>query len=75
MDSKSPIVSAAETHALLESVRCHYWSLVGSFSSTKGGEVSIKMKKDIWAEITQHVNAMGFGQKRTTAIKILVEES
>lgn len=66
MDSKSPNFSAAETHALLEGVRCHYRSLVGSFSSAKGGEVSSKMKKEIWAGITQHVNAMGFGQKRTT---------
>ena len=29
MDSKSPNFSAAETHALLEGVRCHYRSLVG----------------------------------------------
>ena len=66
MDSKSQNFSAAETHALLEGVRCRYRSLVGSFSSAKGGVVSSKTKKEIWAGITQHVNAMGFGQKRTT---------
>uniref|UniRef100_A0A8C1LPJ6 Myb/SANT-like DNA-binding domain-containing protein n=1 Tax=Cyprinus carpio TaxID=7962 RepID=A0A8C1LPJ6_CYPCA len=54
--------TVAETHALLESVKCHYASIVGS--SVAGGMVTNKRKKDIWVEITQNVNAMGSGQKR-----------
>lgn len=38
-------------------------SIVGS--SVAGGMVTNKRKKDIWVEITQNVNAMGSGQKRT----------
>ncbi|GAA6083814.1 uncharacterized protein LOC107710894 [Tachysurus ichikawai] len=63
MDSKGPNFTVAETHALLEGVKCHYASIVGS--SVAGGMVSNKRKKDIWVEITQNVNAMGSGQKRT----------
>jgi len=66
MDSKGPNFTVAETHALLEGVRCHYGSIVGRFSSSKGGELTNKKKNDIWVEITQNVNAMGSGQKRTT---------
>lgn len=60
--------TVAEIHALLEGVYgCyHYASVVGSFNSTKGGEVTNKKKKDICDEITQNVNAMGCDQKRTT---------
>jgi len=63
MDSKGPNFTLAETHALLEGVKCHYASIVGS--SVAGGMVTNKRKKDIWVEITQNVNAMGSGQKRT----------
>ncbi|KAJ8003997.1 hypothetical protein DPEC_G00154220 [Dallia pectoralis] len=66
MDSKGPNFTIAETHALLEAVRGHYASIVGRFNYTKGGEVTNKKKKDIWFEITQNVNAIGSGQKRTT---------
>ena len=31
--------------------------------------MSSKMKKEIWSGITQHVNAMGFGQKRKTELR------
>ncbi|ROJ25258.1 Spondin-1 [Anabarilius grahami] len=63
MDSKGPNFTVAETHALLEGVMCHYASIVGS--SVAGGMVTNKRKKDIWVEITQNVNTMGSGQKRT----------
>lgn len=63
MDSKGPNFTVAETHALLEGVKCHYASIVGS--SVVGGMVTNKRKKDIWVEITQNVNATGSGQKRT----------
>jgi len=39
---------------------------LNSFSSAKGGELTNKNKNYIWVEITQNVNAMGYGQKRTT---------
>ena len=66
MDSKGPNFTAAETNALMEGVRCYYASIVGRFNSTKGGEVTNKKKKEIWEKITQNVNDVGFGQKRTT---------
>ncbi|GAA6093590.1 uncharacterized protein LOC107710894 [Tachysurus ichikawai] len=63
MDSKGPNFTVAETHALLEGVKCHYASIVES--SVAGGMVTNKRKKDIWVKITQNVNAMGSGQKRS----------
>lgn len=66
MDSKGPNFTVAETHALLEGVRCLYASIVGCLNSTKCGELTNKMTRDVWVEITQNVNAMGSGQKRTT---------
>lgn len=63
MDSKGPNFTAAETHALLEGVKRHHASIVGS--SVAGGMVTNKRKKDIWVEITQNVNAVGSGQQRT----------
>lgn len=63
MDSKGPNFTVAETHALLEGVKHNYASIIGSSSS--GAIVTNKKKKDIWIEITQNVNAMGSGQKRT----------
>lgn len=66
MDSKGSNFTVTETHALLEGVRHHYASIVGRFSSTKGGELTNKKKNDAWAEITRNVNATGSGQKRTT---------
>lgn len=63
MDAKGPNFTAAETHALLEGVKCNYASIVGN--SVAGGMVTNKKKKDIWFDITQNVNAMGSGQKRT----------
>lgn len=68
MDSKRPNFTIAETHTLLEGVRSHYDSIAGSFNSAKGGgwKLTNKKKKDIWDVITQNVNAMGCGQKRTT---------
>ena len=62
MDSKGPNFTVAETHALLEGVKRHNASIVGS--SVASGMVTNKKKKDIWVEITQNVNAMGSGQKR-----------
>ena len=65
MDSKGPNFSVAETCALLEGVRGNFASIVGGFSSAKGGEVTKKGKDNIWEDITNHVNATGYGQKRT----------
>ena len=55
----------AETCALLEGVRGNFASIVGGFSSAKGGEVTEKEEDNIWEDITNHVNATGSGQKRT----------
>ncbi len=66
MDSKGPKFTAAETQALLEGVRNHYDVIVGCFNSTKDGELTHKTKQDIWVEITQNVNEMGSGHRRTT---------
>ena len=63
MDSRGPNFTVAETHALLEDVKCHYASIVGS--SIVGGMAMNTRKKDIWLEITQNVNAMGSGQEMT----------
>uniref|UniRef100_A0A673J8X3 Myb-like domain-containing protein n=1 Tax=Sinocyclocheilus rhinocerous TaxID=307959 RepID=A0A673J8X3_9TELE len=65
MDSKGPNFTVAETCALLEGVRANFASIVGGFSSAKGGEVTKKGKHNIWEDITNHVNAMGSGQQRT----------
>lgn len=62
MDSNGPDFTVVQTHALLEG-KCHYASIVGS--SVAGGMVTNKRNKDIWVEITQNVNAMGSGLKRT----------
>lgn len=66
MDSKASNFTVAETHALLDGVRHHYASVVGCFCSTKGGELTNKKINDVWAEITNNVNATGPGQKRMT---------
>lgn len=63
MDSNGPDFTVVQTHALLEGAKCHYASIVGS--SVAGGMVTNKRNKDIWVEITQNVNAMGSGLKRT----------
>ena len=63
MDSKGPHFTVAETYALLEGVQGNFASLVGGFSSAKDGEVTNKGKYNIWEGITNHVNAMGSGQK------------
>ena len=65
MDSRSCNFTAAETNALLEGVRCHYDTIVGSFNSVKGGDTN-KKKNDVWSLITENVNAIGSGQRRTT---------
>lgn len=52
----------AETCALLEGVRGNFASIVGGFSSAKGGEVTEKEEDNIWEDITNHVNATGSGQ-------------
>ena len=65
MDSKGPNFSVAETCALLEGVWGNLALIVGGFSSAKGGEVSKKGKENIWEDITNHVNAAAFSQKRT----------
>ena len=56
-DSKGPNFGVAETCALLEGVRGNFASIVGGFSSAKGGEVTNKGKDNIWEDITNHVNA------------------
>ncbi|KAF3856839.1 hypothetical protein F7725_017562, partial [Dissostichus mawsoni] len=53
MDKKGPNFTSAETHALLQSVRNNYDSIVGSFN-TEGG-----------ASKLDNVNATGSGHKRT----------
>ncbi|KAF4095434.1 hypothetical protein G5714_024512 [Onychostoma macrolepis] len=63
MDSRSCNFTAAETNALLEGVRCHYGTIVGSFNSAKDTN---KKKNDVWILITENVNAIGSGQRRTT---------
>ena len=65
MDSRSCNFTAAETNALLEGGRCHYDTIVGSFNSAKGGDTN-KKKNDVWILITENVNAIGSGQRRTT---------
>ncbi|KAI2644830.1 Myb-related transcription factor, partner of profilin [Labeo rohita] len=65
MDSKGPNFTVAETCALLEGVRANFASIVGGFSSAKGGEVTKTVKHNIWEDITIHVNSMGSGQRRT----------
>ncbi|XP_033962461.1 uncharacterized protein [Pseudochaenichthys georgianus] len=62
MDKKGPNFTSAETHALLQSVRNHYDSIVGIFNREGG---STKVKSGIWMEVTDHVNATGSGHKRT----------
>ena len=54
-----------KTHPLLEGVRSHYASIVGSFHFTKGGEMTHRKRKDIWEEITQDGNAVESGQRMT----------
>ncbi|KAM4573917.1 fatty acid 2-hydroxylase [Odontesthes bonariensis] len=66
MESKGPNFTVAETYALLEGVRANFATIVGGFSSAKGGEVTKKGKESIWEDITNRINAMGCGQKRTT---------
>lgn len=63
MDSRSCNFTAAETNALLEGVRCHYGTIVGSFTSAKDTN---KKKNDVWILITDNVNVIGSGQRRTT---------
>uniref|UniRef100_A0A673KV62 Myb-like domain-containing protein n=1 Tax=Sinocyclocheilus rhinocerous TaxID=307959 RepID=A0A673KV62_9TELE len=60
-----PNFTVAETCALLEGVRANFASIVGGFSSAKCGEATKKGKHNIWEDITNYVNAMGSGQKRT----------
>ncbi|KAL7395379.1 hypothetical protein ABVT39_015518 [Epinephelus coioides] len=65
MDSRSCNFTAAETNALLEGVRCHYDTKVGSVNSAKGGDTN-KKKNDVWILITENVNATGSSQRRIT---------
>ncbi|CAL8254986.1 unnamed protein product [Arctogadus glacialis] len=65
MESKGPNFTVAETYALLEGVRANFATIVGGFSSAKGGEVTKKGKDTIWEDITNRINALGSGQKRT----------
>ncbi|KAK1904602.1 Myb/SANT-like DNA-binding domain containing protein 4 [Dissostichus eleginoides] len=62
MDKKGPNCTSAETHALLQSVRNNYDSIVGSFNREGG---ATKVKSGIWMEVTDNVNATGSGHKRT----------
>lgn len=62
MDKKGPNFTSAETHALLQSVRNNYDSIVGSFNREGG---ATKVKSGIWMEVTDNVNATGSGHKRT----------
>ncbi|KAI9543209.1 hypothetical protein NQZ68_011520 [Dissostichus eleginoides] len=62
MDKKGPNFTSAETHALLQSVRNNYDSIVGSFNREGG---ATKVKSGIWMEVTVNVNATGSGHKRT----------
>ena len=43
----------------------NFASIVGGLSSAKGREVTKKGKDNIREDLTNHVNAMGSGQKRT----------
>ncbi|CAL8319216.1 unnamed protein product [Arctogadus glacialis] len=65
MESKGPNFTVAETYALLEGVQANFATIVGGFSSAKGGEVTKKGKDTIWEDITNRINALGSGQKRT----------
>ncbi len=56
-------VVVAVDNALLEGVRCHYGTIVGSFNSAKDTN---KKKNYVWILITENVNAIGSGQRRTT---------
>ncbi|GAA6103007.1 uncharacterized protein LOC107710894 [Tachysurus ichikawai] len=52
MDSKGPNFTVAETHALLEGVKCHYASIVGS--SVAGGMEQVKFRwKNLSARTTK----------------------
>lgn len=65
MDSRSCNFTAGEINALLEVATCYYETIVGSFNAAKGGDTN-KKKKDVWLLITEDVNAIGSGQRRTT---------
>ncbi|KAF3837643.1 hypothetical protein F7725_009411 [Dissostichus mawsoni] len=64
MDKKGPNFTSAETHALLQSVRNNYDSIVGSFNREGGAtKVVKKVKSGIWMEVTDNVNATGSGHE------------
>lgn len=48
MESKGPNFTVAETCAMLEGVQANCASIVGGFSSVKGGGLTKKGKYNIW---------------------------